>query len=473
MPSSREKRLQHLSLEMYRTGAGPPELREFIAGLLEGDQVRVASHIKGRGGSGSGRKRSGKQQKLKIDLHSPVLEGFLPLFLAAQGNTRNHARVVKHLIKRGAKPRDSRTGRTGLHQACECDSVEVTREWLKLFPTAVEDASLDGSTPLSIAAQCGSIECCQLLLRFGSDPNVRTVQQATALLLACGSGQARVVDVLLSNDRAQADARLPNSAGHTPLFAAAARGYAKIVELLLSKGGLGPSDVNLQVASSGGQTPLIAAARRGDIGILCMLIQAEADLDQPDASGRTPLYAASQEGHLDVVKHLLDSGAELEPHMEDGSSPLAIAAKRGHDACVLELINYGADVRRQDANGKTIFEVACTSGDPNVLRLLVKHGARGSRWRPAIWLQHQARRSKSYAGREGRELRRRHNERLRQVKLEVDSQRALIDDALKLCGEAEKAAGKVAETVDQIARLNRGQSISEDPTEGTADTKAK
>ncbi len=369
MPSSREKRAQHLSLEMYRAGAGPPELREFIAGLLEGDQVRVASHIKGRGGG-----RRGGARRLKIDLHSPVLEGFLPLFLAAQGRTRDHARVVKHLIKRGAKPRDSRTGRTGLHQACECDSAEVTREWLKLFPTAVADASFDGSTALSIAAQCGSIECCRLLLRFGSDPNVRTVQQATALLLACGSGQARCVEVLLSNDRAPADATLPNSAGHTPLFAAVGRGYRQVVELLLAKGALRPRDVNLRVASCGGQTPLIAAARRGDIGILRMLLQAEADLDQPDASGRTPLYAAAQEGRLEVVQQLLNSGAELEPHMDDGSSPLAIAAKRGHHACVLELINYGADVRRQDAHGKTIFEVACSSGDPNVLRLLVKHG---------------------------------------------------------------------------------------------------
>ena len=50
---------------------------------------------------------------------------------------------------------------------------------------------------------------------------------------------------------------------------------------------------------------------------------------------------------------------------------------------------------------------------------------------------------------------------------------ALIDDALRLCGEAEKAAGQAAETVEQIARLNRGQSISEDPEEGTLGTKTK
>lgn len=91
--------------------------------------------------------------------------GYSPLHFAAQ---HNHTAVVTVLLEHGATV-----------DACDC-----------------------GATPLHRAAYAGSYECCELLLKAGSDPNrvdTSFMDNRTALHKAAASGHRRVMDLLLTH----------------------------------------------------------------------------------------------------------------------------------------------------------------------------------------------------------------------------------------------------------------------------------
>ena len=374
MSTSHEKRRQHLSLAMFHAGQGPPELHEFIQGCIEGNTDKVSKHIKSR----KNKKVLGGKKVIKVDITEPVLENTTALFLSCQGNTKGHALVVRHLIKRGAPIRNKKSGRTGLHRACSANAVEVVREWLGLYPNALSASSFDGSTPLSLATQCGSIGCVELLIKNGVDPDDRAVNKSTAIFLACATNNVEILTLLLGK-RAQADPEIPNQDGETPLFTAASQGFEKIVRILLEQK-LSTSCVNSKVDKLAGQTALIAAARRGNVSICQLLLDNGADIETPDHQGRTALYAASQEGHIKTVNLLLQLGADLEPITANETTPLSISAKNGHLQVFEALIAEGANILITDSMGRSLFEIGCLGGDGAILGSLVKHGAREKRW---------------------------------------------------------------------------------------------
>jgi ankyrin repeat protein len=453
----RNNNRQHVSLLMYNSSEGiSAPLREFIEGLLEGDVSKVAKHVRSR-------RKSNDSSSAKIALDQPVLENLLPLFLACQGKTHEHATVVRHLIKRGSKTRDSRN-RTPLHQACEVNSPIVLKVLLTLLPTDANFAAFDRSTPLAIAAQCGSVDCCELLLKFGVAVNDRTIELATPLLLAVTSGHADVVKVLLTKD-ARTDASLPSEQGATPLFVAAQKDVGsssmELCALLLKYGDLSAPSVNATVGpNGGGPTALMMAAKRqGSLDVVKMLVlQGHANVNQADCEGRTPLYVACGAGCLDNVQFLLDNAAEIEPEMASGSSPLFIACYQGHTDVATLLISHGADAFKRDAHGKTIFEVACGGDSPHVadiLRLLIKAGARERRWREPVWLHKQESAASKWSDRETEAMRSRHAALLKATKESVAQQRVAMLDAFHLCRKAEETAGHAYETARR-ARFGLG-----------------
>eukprot|EP00976_Prorocentrum_cordatum_P001293 25952-Prorocentrum_minimum.AAC.1 len=57
----------------------------------------------------------------------------------------------------------------------------------------------------------------------------------------------------------------------------------------------------MNLAKDNGQTPVYAAANRGHAYVVQMLIEAGANVIIPDKAGDTPLAAASRNGHTEVV----------------------------------------------------------------------------------------------------------------------------------------------------------------------------
>jgi len=206
-----------------------------------------------------------------------------PLIIAS---AMGHVKTVELLLDNGANPNhiDAR-GYTSLHLVVRDSDygidlkgkdniVRIVRLLLahKADPNirfkqerpnavTVNEVSLDGATPLVLAAEVNNLEAIKAMLEAGADPLIATEHGTTALMLAAGGG-TNVQQLRSPEERAVA---------------------IDTVKLLV---GLG-SDVN--AAGQYGWTPLHAAAYQGLDDVIEFLVSKGAKIDEMDAFGQTPL----------------------------------------------------------------------------------------------------------------------------------------------------------------------------------------
>ena len=97
------------------------------------------------------------------------------------------------------------------------------------------------------------------------------------------------------------------------------------------------ADPNWRVSASGcanGETPLFVASSRGHIGIVAMLVEAGAVVNQARADGMAPLHMAAATGFPDVVSYLLQRHANAALSTPKGDTALTLAIAKGHTKCV-------------------------------------------------------------------------------------------------------------------------------------------
>lgn len=103
-----------------------------------------------------------------------------------------------------------------------------------------------------------------------------------------------------------ADANKTDNIGYTPLIVASTSGHVDVVTALLANEKSNPNQ-----ALYNGRSPLYIAAKEGHSGIVKILLEKGAAVDERARNDTTPLYAAAQRGHLEVVKDLLKRGANI------------------------------------------------------------------------------------------------------------------------------------------------------------------
>jgi hypothetical protein len=166
---------------------------------------------------------------------------------------------------------------------------------------------------------------------------------ALSLSRAAGSGNERVIKLLLATGQYEAD--LKDTVGQTPLSYAAEGGHEAIIKLLLATG-----QVEADSKDNRSRTPLSYAAGGGHEAVVKLLLatgQVEADLK--DRLDRTPLVWAAKEGYEAVVKLLLATG-QVEADSKDycGRTPLSWANELGHEKVVQLLLEKGAELKSED-----------------------------------------------------------------------------------------------------------------------------
>ncbi|KAH8819881.1 hypothetical protein F5884DRAFT_839729 [Xylogone sp. PMI_703] len=147
------------------------------------------------------------------------------------------------------------------------------------------------------AAQDGNGDLVRIFANMGGDPNIPDPDwKHTALHYMARSGDLITVRLLLSKG-ADVNAKAKPS-GITPLFEAAAKGHAKVLQCLLQH------RANVMDRGSFKKTALHVAAANGHLECVSILLENYADRYIRDKDGCTPLDLAKKGGHSDIVRHL-------------------------------------------------------------------------------------------------------------------------------------------------------------------------
>ncbi|BCS00198.1 ankyrin repeat domain-containing protein [Aspergillus luchuensis] len=328
-------------------------------------------------------------------------------YAVQQGNTD----IIQLLLGSGADiavPDDY--GETPLHNSIVDGNLSATRLLLRdptvWTPVFALHAVNNVLPPLCMAADRGSIEMVRLLVECGWYVNEVDVEGRTPLHRAAENGHDPVVQVLLTNEQLDVNAR--DQRESTALHEAAWKGHLAVANLLLTK-----PNIDINVENRYGCSPLWYATRHGHYNVALKLLEEpnitvnavcrfqslpgkSISLHQAvdcgatqivqrllartalnpnitDDCGRTPLGCASHAGNLPMVELLLGrSDVRVNAAEKSEQPPLWSAALRGHIQVVERLLQCG-DIHVNQGWGpySSPLLVAITRGHSDVaMRLL-------------------------------------------------------------------------------------------------------
>jgi ankyrin repeat protein len=140
-----------------------------------------------------------------------------------------------------------------------------------------------------------------------------------------------------------------DTAGDTPLIAAAMLGYPQAVNKLIERG------ADLEARNNDGQTALV-------VSVLSLSVN-QTDMNSPS-------YSKLHNRWETVIKTLVEHGADVNAVDKQGASALFFAIFSGDVALCNYLIQAGADVRHQLPTGISLLRYAKAESKTSIVRLL-------------------------------------------------------------------------------------------------------
>lgn len=120
---------------------------------------------------------------------------------------------------------------------------------------------------------------------------------------------------------------------------------------------------------------IIKATQYGALERVTELIEAGADVNEPDSETVTLLHWAAINNRTEIVKYLIAKGANVDAiGGELASTPLHWAARQGHLATFSILIRAGADPSLRDSEGFACIHLAAQFGHTGIVAYLVAKG---------------------------------------------------------------------------------------------------
>jgi len=210
--------------------------------------------------------------------------------------------------------------------AIKAGEFERVKAMVSAAPTLIDARSRTGESAILTAVYHRQKEIVNLLVARGA---------ALTLFEAAAAGELERVERLVAADPPSVTTY--SADGWTPLHLAAFFGHARIVELLLARGG----DVAARSTNSTGNTPLHAALAANQKMAAGLLIGHAADVNAADAAGWRPLHLAAANNNIDSTKSLIAQGADPTAKNRDGLTPLNLAEQKNHREATALLKRHG------------------------------------------------------------------------------------------------------------------------------------
>lgn len=205
-------------------------------------------------------------------------------------------------------------------------------------------------------------------------PEDDLIREVSLLIIAAANGDHDMVRVLLNNG---ADPNVVGTLNQTALYIAARKGHKCVVSLFLDQPTTntnceykGYTRHGLAKERRVCWTPLLAAAYRGHADCVKLLLD-HAERNYRDEDGRNAAYLAAEAGHAQVLKEVLRfSDVEINSAVDSsGLSPLEIALENGNEEAAVALIPY-SDINCIVSNGDRPLNLAAKAMSLKAIRQL-------------------------------------------------------------------------------------------------------
>ncbi|KAK6469275.1 ankyrin repeat and protein kinase domain-containing protein 1-like isoform X2 [Huso huso] len=280
--------------------------------------------------------------------------------------TKRHLSIFKKMLKEVHVTMVFEDNYSLLHYAVATGDTEIVKQVLS-FGAKVDSQSVNGYTPLIIAALYKYPDLCSLLIEHKADVNLSDEDKWTPLHFAAQNGDDKIVRLLLDSN---ADVNAKERDGWAPLHLASQNGHENVVRVLL----LRRAAIDLQENEN--RTALHIAAAFGHINILKLLLSQGADLNKKQKGCQTALHLASEKGHFRVARLLVKSGADLNSTDSNHYTVLHMAALKGYNGICRHLLKHCANPNLKTMQGWTPLHLAAFNGHAVTVRLLKENHAK-------------------------------------------------------------------------------------------------
>ena len=212
--------------------------------------------------------------------------GDSPLHCAVISPFPKRKAVVEFLHRKGANLNDkNKELLTPLHLACDKSHYDIMDILLK-HGAKVNALDSHGQAALHRCAREGNVQACRILLSFGADPSIVSLQGYTAAQLATES----VAKLLAEEPSSPSGADIEYQ-----LLEAAKAGDLELVKRIV---GEHAHIVNCRDLDGRHSTPLHFAAGYNRVGVVEFLLSKQADVHAKDKGGLVPLHNACSSGTM-------------------------------------------------------------------------------------------------------------------------------------------------------------------------------
>ncbi|KAL7952371.1 ankyrin repeat-containing domain protein [Trichoderma compactum] len=302
-----------------------------------------------------------------------------------------HVDITRYIVTQGVNFRLDSWGENSLHYVVGMGNPILLRQLLKSknTNTGLQQLNGRGLTPLELAAARGSVDMVREFIRYAeaqsSGPTPRDQEPPPNVLCAAAeSGSRELIELLVKSGWN------PNAHGRqglTPLQEAASHGHFEATKALLQAG----AKPNAQ-SSSKGWTALHEVAKNGYLDIAGMLLDKRASPKIKESQGgKTPLHFAIEEDNSEMVKLLSKTKEVLNITDSEGQTPLHLAVEIGNVKMVQLLLELDGSEKvedkvsdsgtttsmREDTSIVTPLHLAAQSDDKlDIVKVLVLAGAK-------------------------------------------------------------------------------------------------